>query len=208
MGTPDIDYAAVATAAVVAGFTAVGFFGRTIWDSIQASKKEGLVRRKRLLDLSNLLKASSEAFKMQVGLRNRLLALLEMRSAPGLDQEGYDRILAAAFPSMTEEERDLHMIIRASTRNVLKPLNEHLLAWVREEDYFRVVRDEGEAAYALPKALTALEHHLLFWLSKYEAWLPERPERCLVYTGDETEHGFPFPVGLDALVQEQWKKYK
>jgi hypothetical protein len=37
-------------------------------------------------------------------------------------------------------------------------------------------------------------------MAKFEYWIPDKPERALVFMADENEHGIGFPLGIDDLV--------
>ena len=57
----------------------------------------------------------------------------------------------------------------------------------------------GKAA-ELALLLNRLDEHVILWLAKYEAWLPDQPAHALVYLDDEERHGVGFPRGLDDAV--------
>jgi len=50
--------------------------------------------------------------------------------------------------------------------------------------------------------LAELEPHLLMWLAKYAAWIPDSPAHALVYLADEEDHGVPFPKGIERVIEE------
>src|SRR5712691_2980458 len=50
--------------------------------------------------------------------------------------------------------------------------------------------------------LGALEAHLLMWIAKYSAWIPDTPAHALVYLADEEAHGVPFPSGIERTIEQ------
>ena len=46
-----------------------------------------------------------------------------------------------------------------------------------------------------------LEIHLLLWRAKFEYWIPNNPEHCVVYMADEKKHGLGFPPKTDDAVE-------
>ena len=59
----------------------------------------------------------------------------------------------------------------------------------------------------LAAELVKLESHLLLWIAKYKAWIPEHNEHALVYMADENEHGLGFPSGIDERVDDVVNKF-
>jgi hypothetical protein len=94
----------------------LGFVGKQILEwltSIRAAKRE---RRARLGTLPSLPNGSAAVDRVQAVLRNRLLNALRQRD-PELAKitSGYAAVFEAAFPTMTEAERQLHGVVRAYT---------------------------------------------------------------------------------------------
>jgi hypothetical protein len=182
-------------AAVLGALIALfGWVGKQIADWYTRVRAEESARRARLVGLLALIRAGDVAFQIQSENRDRLEASIYAR-----DKElaggghGYDKLFAIAFPDMTDAEHELHHVIRAITVYTIQPLNESLLKWLSEDVEFRV-RPPGQSQRAqLAKYLTDLEAHLLLWQAKFKAWIPERPERALVYLADEETHGIGFP---------------
>jgi hypothetical protein len=40
----------------------------------------------------------------------------------------------------------------------------------------------------------------VLWRAKYEFWIPDKPERAIVYMADEQQHGVGFPTGIEVLI--------
>jgi len=98
---------------------------------------------------------------------------------------------------MTDEERQLHLLIRTMTVHTFRPLNQSLLEWLRADRYFRAVSPSDRRLGGLALVLAQLEAHLVLWVAKYEAWIPQHPEHALVFLADEERHGVGFPKGRD-----------
>jgi len=166
-------------------------------EAIGASIETRRSRTAALVTLQSLLCAGRAAFQVQVEHRDRLAALLESRDASlTATSRGYERAFVEAFPSMTAQERDLHLLIRSITVNTFKPLNEKVLVWLRSDTYFKAPRRSG-LAKVVSRDLAALEAHLLLWEAKYQAWIPAGPGHALIYLADEERHGIGWPRGIE-----------
>jgi len=71
--------------------------------------------------------------------------------------------------------------------------------WIQDDSYFKAQNGEGPLG-KLAGELAKLELHLILWLAKYEAWIPEFKAHALVYLADEKKHGVGFPSGIDELI--------
>ncbi len=116
--------------------------------------------------------------------------------------KGYEAVFSAAFPTLTAEERELHSVIRAYTVEGLKPLNRAIADWLQADTEFKVARSRKAGCQDLARKLAALEPHLLMWLAKYAAWIPDTPAHALIYLGDEANHGVPFPKGVERDIEQ------
>ena len=108
---------------------------------------------------------------------------------------GYEAKISTAYASLIKEQKELHGLIRCLTINTLRPTNKSILAWRKRDMYFKAQTNE------LANQLSILESHLILWLAKYEAWIPQNPERALIYMADENKHGVGFPKKNDALIE-------
>jgi hypothetical protein len=190
------------TALVAAALATLGFVGKQVLEWIVALRAVRRVRRAKLVTLLSLLNGSAAVYRVQAILRNNLLKSLMQRS-PDLKSSGpgYESIFSAAFPTLTDEERKLHTMIRGYTVNGLKPLNEAMVQWLQADTEFKLARSRKRNLRALARKLSALEPHLLMWLAKYAAWIPETPSHALVYLGDEEGHGVPFPKHIENTIE-------
>ncbi len=185
-----------APALLAAVLAALGFVGKTITDLVLRLREDARVRRSRLTELYALLRAGDAAFAVQRELRVRLADQLRHRLPKTAElPPGFDRLFAATFADMTADERQLHALIRTMTVHTFRPLNQSLLEWLRADRYFRAISPAHRRLGSLALFLAQLEAHLVLWVAKYEAWIPEHPEHALVFLADEERHGVGFPMG-------------
>lgn len=187
---------------VPALLAALGYVGKQIVESLRQWRAERDQRRARLHQLGALLQASQAAFQVQRAQVGRLAQRLAGKHGNELEAGvGYERLFSRLYDQFDSDEKDLHGVIRAYTEHGLRPLNEAMLAWLRDDvDHRTTVRKSGQKL-ELAKLLNQLDAHLLLWLAKYDAWIPNRPHHALVYLADEEEHGVGFPHGIDSAVE-------
>ena len=190
--------AAIATGIIAA----VGYIAKQILDwrtTIRATKAAQFAR---LVQLQSLLRAGWVSFVIQNDHAMRLIAMVEQNHDDLITQgEGYERTFARAYPNLTSEEQELHSIIRSITIHSLRPTNQSLSEWLKNDVYFKAQWHRKGIGNELARKLADLEAHLILWQAKYEAWIPNTPGHALVYLADEEEHGLRFPKGLDQIVQ-------
>src|SRR5262249_55881562 len=146
---------------------------------------------------------SAAVYRVQAVLRDRLFNAVRKR-----DQElakitsGYEAVFEAAFSTMTEAERQLHAVVRGYTVNGLKPLTEAMAKGLQADTEFKLATSRRPSDVNVARHLAKLEPHLLMWLAKYAAWIPDSPAHALVYLADEEDHGVPFPKGIERTIEE------
>ncbi len=189
------------TAVLGALLAVFGYVGTKVAEWFATRRKEERGRRARLAELLALLRAGDTAFKVQCDNRDRLAALIRQRD-PTLkaQDDNFDDLFTRSHPDMSPQELELHDIVRAITVHTIQPLNMALLEWLRADTDFRVRRPDRSPRGKLAQYLADLEAHLLLWHAKYQAWIPEHPERALVYLADEKSHGIGFPGNGTELV--------
>lgn len=188
------------TAVLGALLAAFGYVAKLIIEFVTAVRRKRRERQAALVRLGSLLQASAVAFKVQKELARRLLAKIA-ESRPDFKIEGGDeRAMSRAYDSLTDEEREMHKIVRGYTISALRPTNEKLLEWVREDTYFKGRKSSNKLESDFALELSLMEAHLLLWLAKYEAWIPDSPHHALVYLADEQAHGLGFPRSIDGTV--------
>jgi hypothetical protein len=192
----------LATALLAAALATLGFVGKQILEWIVALRAARRARRAKLVTLLSLLNGSAAVFRVQAILRDHLFKSLIQRN-PDMKSidTGYEAVFSAAFPTLTDEELKLHTMIRGYTASGLKPLNEAMVQWLQADTEFKLARSRMQALQDLARQLSALEPHLLMWLAKYAAWIPDTPSHALVYLGDEEGHGVPFPKNIEHTIE-------
>jgi hypothetical protein len=194
--------APLGTAAIGAVIAALGYLAKLAIELVTAARREGRERRSALIRLSSLLRASRVAFEVQNELAQRLLAAIR-KNYPDVDTGGgYEHAISHAYDRLSEDERELHTIIRGYTIHALQPTNNLTLDWVREDTYFKVCKAKGKLHEDLVRELAQLEAHLPLWLAKFESLIPDHPHHALVYMDDELKHGLPFPHAIDQTVAQ------
>ncbi len=180
----------------------LGWVGKQCAEWFLSVRAEDRMRRARLTELLALVRAGDAAWQVQCENRDRLANLIKERaeSLRGSPMS-YDRLLAAAFPTMSPQEAELHAIVRSITVHTFQPLNQALLEWLTGDVEFRVHLQDGSPRGMLAKYLADLEAHLLLWHAKFRAWIPDHPERALVYLADEERHGVGFPAGGVEIIE-------
>ena len=190
---------------IAAGATvaALGYVGKLViesWKEWRTAQAQSLAQ---LFKLQALLRASRTAFLVQRELAGRLEAQLkaehstDLPSAPGLE-----RLFSTLHSRFSPAETELHGIIRAYTEYALRPINQALAEWLRDDVRHRIIDQRKKAIEIhLAERLNQLDAHLLLWLAKYQRWIPGRADHALVYLDDEETHGLGFPTDLDQAVE-------
>jgi hypothetical protein len=189
-----------AVAGIVAGavVAALGYVGKETVQTVRDWRSERKQRLVRLYQLQALLEASHTAFKVQRTQAGRLEQRLRTRHRTQLPADsGFERVFTHLYAEFDSVESELHNVIRAYTEHALRPLNQAMLTWLRDDvDHRAAGRKPGSEA-ELAKQLNRLDSHLRLWLAKYETWIPNQPNHALVYLADEEGHGVGFPTGIE-----------
>ena|GEM_PF-1453102 len=183
-------------AVVGAVIAALGYCANLAVQEFQERRSRRDARKSSLIELQSLLLALYTAFRTQRRLL-RSLAQEIKESNRGIGDVGYDKALALGFPKLTDEQKLRHGLIRSYTMRALRPLNMSILEWLSKDRYFKSQGSE------LGLKLRQLEAHLILWSAKYEFWIPDRPERAIVFLADEEQQGTGFPKGIEALVCQE-----
>jgi len=190
------------TAIISAVIAVLGYVGKLIAESLSAFREVRNARRARLVELHCLLKAGKTSYMIQHELRSRLDLLITKNQPKIPSGEGIERRFSIAYRKFSPEEKELHSLIQSITIHSLKPTNEAMSNWLKNDSYFRAQRLDDTLHGWLAKELFDLEAHLLLWHAKYQAWIPNHPEHALVYLADEERHGVEFPKKIDDLVEQ------
>ena len=196
------------TAMLGAIIAAIGYVSKLFLDWFGAVQMAARSRQAKLVQLFAHLRATKTAYVVQCEHRSRLDKLITQRNPPGLPplERGYEQRFTAAYPTMTEEEKVLHTMLRAITIYTLCPLNESILKWVGEDTYFKARTWGRGPATEVARKLAILESHLLLWRAKYAVWIPDNSAHALVFLVDEQRHGVGFPTGIEKDVESLLKR--
>ena len=163
---------------------------------------EKRARRARLVTLLSYLRGSASVFQVQIEIRDRLHERLIAREPQWNHADlSIEAVFRRAYPTLSEEEKELHDVIRGYTSGGLRPLNEAMLQWLEQDMDYKLGGIKDLARRELAEKLTKLEEHLLLWRAKYKAWIPDRPVHALVYLADEERHGVGFPEGIEETIE-------
>lgn len=191
----------IGTALLGAVIAALGYVAKLAIEGIHAWRLDRASQLSRLLELASLLHASRAAFWSQRQLVTRLQESLQSQQtmAPAPEQ-GFERLFADAYDRMSDQQRELHGLIRSMTVHSILPLNKALSKWLAADLNYRTARGAQGLRGELAGLLNQLDTHLRLWHAKYQGWIPDHPRHALVYLADEEQHGVGFPHGLDELV--------
>jgi len=120
-------------------------------------------------------------------------------------KEDIEDTLSENYYEFSPREMELHNFIRSITINTIRPVNEALLQWLKNDNYFKGQSNRKDIYGELAENLANLEAHLLLWPAKYEVWIPSNPEHVVVYMANEKDYGVPFPPKLENVVEEVLK---
>ncbi len=180
----------------------LGWTGKQVLEWFFRLRAEQKSRRSRLLALLAIRRAAEAIWASQCKTRDKFVALVRSREeAFRGPTKPYDHLFSAAFPSMSPQEAELHEIVRSTTIHAIRPLNQATLQWLTSDADFRVHPHDESLMGRLAKYLTELEVHLVLWNAKFQAWIPDSPERALVYLADEQHHGVGFPLGGEDIIK-------
>lgn len=194
------DWFGEAVLAIVAGV--VGFFTKSIWEAIRNRRRKDADRLDALRKLHSLLEDSKAVFASQNYMARRLLSRLKQKHPAEAEKGlGFDETFYRLFDNMDQEERELQSLIRSTTINSMRSLNEELRRWQRTHQEFRTPTKKSERWTNFSEDLQQLELHLSLWSDKYKAAILENERRSLVYMADEKKQGVGFPNRIETSVE-------
>jgi hypothetical protein len=184
-----------------AAIALIGYVGKVIVEAVRAARETERARRASLVELHSLFGASRVTFLIQNQHARNLVDSIRSRRTPGADLEhGLEQALASAYFHLSPEQLEVHNLVRGMTIHAMYPTNQAMLGWLRRDRFYKAHPASDELYGSLAQGLARLEAHIVLWLAKYEAWIPDSPEHALVYLADENRHGLGFPTGIDLEV--------
>lgn len=188
---------------IAASFAVIGFFGRDQYEEWKKKQEAAIARLDSLKELSVLLDESYSIFRSQNDQAQRLQGVLQQNHPKQIPKElGYDETFFMMFDRFTADEAELQKLIRSTTINSQRRVNQDMRVWLQRAHAFKRADQPNPQRVRLSEELRALELHLNQWHDKYEAWIPADPKRSLVYLRDEKGHGSGFPEGLKKAVDD------
>ena len=199
----------VAVLITVGGAALIGsisYVVRTLHGWLTERAKRDAERVRRLQSLAALLRTSESIFKSQIDQRNRLESMVD--SKPELEGiRGYEAKFTRAYATFTDEEKELHGLIRSMTQNALRPVNLAISEWLEHDSTFKTAAAPLPKRGELSQWLHRLELHLSLWHAKYKYWMTDK-RHALVYLADEEDHGVGFPRGIEDIVDNALKELR
>lgn len=128
-------------ALIGAVIAALGYVSKLLIEAWAGWRNARAARLARLLKMSSLLHASYTAYRIQrehVGRLKKML--LSKRPDYKADRPGFERLFSELLTQFTPEEKELHGIIRSITEHTLRPLNQEMSEWLRNDLDFRTAR--------------------------------------------------------------------
>jgi hypothetical protein len=186
---------------VAAVGAAGGFLARSILDLVRSARGKKQRQLKELVQLRNLLDESWETFATQNRLARRLVKQLRgriQREPDGI--KSWEDFFTKVFDDFTEEERDIHAVIRGITKNSMFAVNRRMKEWCERNDDIKAGALKASNADTLSTKIKQMEHHLNLWFSKYHVWIEGHENHVLVYLDDEHHHGVGFPKEIKETV--------
>lgn len=185
----------------------VGFVAKDGYERWIEEREKDRAQLESLERLSSLLEESYSIFQDQNYKARRLIEMLR-RNHPSEFVErcsqgcGFDDAFFLMADLFTPEERELQQLIRSTTINSQRRVNEEMREWLKAERSFSGPHQPSVTREELARQLDTLRKHLNLWFDKYHAWIPNEPERSLVYLADEKKHGERFPTELGKTVRD------
>ena len=184
----------LSTPVVGAVIAALGYTGKLIVEVLAKRRRQQDERRSKLATLHSLLLASRAVYLIQNELVRKFCEDVRVSEADA--EWGFDEILAQTYPRLEARLKLQHGLIRAYTMDAMRPINFEILRWLENDTFFKGQSRSATGGVFAGK-LQKLEAHLLLWRAKYEFWIPNKPERAIVYMDDESKHGVGFPKGIE-----------
>lgn len=174
---------------------------------VEQTHESKKARLARLEKLDRLLDESRNLFRSQRAQAQRLLEGIR-RSQPSVAISGLslDRVFSEAFSQFSQEEAQLHAIIRGITATSLRRVNQEISDWLRQDDWFKQEKHKSESLNQLARELQQLELHLNEWHAKFVSVFEQDRTVALSYLADEQKQGTGFPTGIEDLVKQVLKR--
>ena len=168
-------------------------------------RKERAAKLANLLQLASQLRAAWIIYTVQNAHAKNLYQMLQENHPEGISREyGYDETFARLFDQFDPTEAELHNLIRGMTIHAMRPINQAMTEWLKNDIYFKTasIPVSDKKKKLLADRLYDLEAHLILWEAKYKTWIPSTPQHALVYLDDEKAHGVAFPYDIEKIIKD------
>src|SRR5216683_436417 len=158
-----------------------GFLAKSAWDYVAKQRAAKKSRLTRLHELAALLEESRNIFLSQVYFAGRLLGLIRSNHPNDCqDKWGFDETFFRLYSILNDDEKELHALIRGTTANSMRRVNESLSEWLRTNAMLK--RSTGKASLdALADNLCLLELHMNQWHDKYKSIFAPDDRHTIVF---------------------------
>jgi len=193
------------TAVIGALIALFSFVAKTFYQWWLDLRKERAAKLANLLELASLLRAAWIINTVQDAHAKNLYKMLRETHPEGISREyGYDETFSRLFDEFNPEEMELHNLIRGMTIHAIRPINQSMGEWLKNDIYFKTATNaaSGKKKRLLADRLFNLEAHLILWEAKYKTWIPSSPQHALVLLDDEKAHGVAFPFDIEKIIKD------
>lgn len=193
------------TAVIGALIALFGFVGKTLYQWWLDLRREKAGKLARLLELASLLRASWIIYTVQNTHARNLYKLLQQNHPGAVSPNyGFDEAFTRLHHQFTLDEAELHQLIRGMTEHAMRPINEAIYHWLKNDIHFKTasIPAADKKKRLLAERLYDLEAHLILWEAKYKTWIPNEPKHALVYLDDEKAHGIAFPFDIEKVIKD------
>lgn len=193
------------TAVIGALIALFSFVAKTFYQWWLDLRKERAAKLANLLELASLLRAAWIINTVQDAHAKTLYKSLQETHPEGISREyGYDETFSRLFGEFSPEEMELHNLIRGMTIHAIRPINQSMGEWLKNDIYFKTATNaaSGKKKRLLADRLFNLEAHLILWEAKYKTWIPSTPQHALVLLDDEKAHGVAFPFDIEKIIKD------
>lgn len=193
------------TAVIGALIALFSFVAKTLYEWRLDVRQQRAAKLASLLELASLLRAGWVIYTVQNTHARNLYKMLQQSHPEQLSRDyGFDEAFTQLYDYFRPEEAELHGLIRSTTEHAMRPLNESMRAWLKQDIFFKTafIRASDKKGRLLAERLYDLEAHLILWEAKYRTWIPQHPKHAMVLLDDEKAHGIAFPFDIEKVIKD------
>jgi len=197
------------TAVIGALIALFSFVAKNLYQWWLDLRKERAAKLANLLQLASQLRAAWIIYTVQNAHAKNLYQMMQKNHSEDFSPEyGYDETFTRLFDQFDSNEAELHSLIRGMTIHAMRPINQTMSEWLKNDIYFKTasIPVPEKKKKLLADRLYNLEAHLILWEAKYKTWIPNDPKHALVYLDDEKAHGVAFPYDIEKIIKDVVKE--